>query len=324
MIPIGFVRQNLSRIIVILSLPALASCGNLGGPSEPEDMRGAVIETDVITQDMLAPEAFSITDTALWDGRPTFGGVWIAYPGVETPERVRITNPENDESVIGALYKREDGFPGPQIELSADAAAALGIIAGTPTELRVVAMRRVETEINPNAVLGDQPMTTPIRRPGSVTASVPTNAAVIPAIELPTETPAVNSATTAAEAPAAAPEAAAAGQETPTVQATTLPPVDATAPAEAAPTATDETASPPQANANFTFIQVAVQRNLRRAQDDKRKLETAGLDVEIRETKSGSRTLYRIVVGPASSPEAAEIMLNTVRELGYTDAVPLR
>ena len=312
MLKTGFVRQIHKFSVIPVMMVTLTACGESPAPTELEDLRGSVIETDVITEDMLAPEAFSITDTALWDGRPTFGGVWIAYPNIETPERVRITNPENDKSVIGALYKRESGFPGPQIELSADAAAALGVIAGVPSDLRVVAMRRVDVEIDPTADLGPQPMVTPLQRPATRISTPATAGAAI--LDVPTIEP----LTPDVEPNVDAPVPPAANEETPAVEATTLPPV--AAPAESAPVAT----APAAADPNSTFIQVATFQSDQRAQDAVKKLETAGLTAEIRESKTGSRTLYRVIVGPATSPEAAEIMMSVVREIGYRDAITLR
>ncbi|MEL6587459.1 MAG: SPOR domain-containing protein [Pseudomonadota bacterium] len=98
----------------------------------------------LIDQDVEAPEVFDVTDRALWDGRPSLGGVWIAAPDVLQPERVIIRNPDNGKFVVGALFKRERGNPGPPLQLSSEAADALGVIAGAPTELSVVALRREE------------------------------------------------------------------------------------------------------------------------------------------------------------------------------------
>ena len=314
MLDTGFVRNIHKFSLIPVVMVTLSACAESSAPTEVEDLRGSVIETDVITEDMLAPEAFSITDTALWDGRPTFGGVWIAYPNIETPERVRITNPENDKSVIGALYKRESGFPGPQIELSADAAAALGVIAGVPSDLRVVAMRRVDVEVDPTIATGPQPMVTPLQRPSTrLTTPATAGAAIIDA-------PAIAPLTPDVEPAAVVPEAPAANEETPVVEATTLPPVEAPAEVEATPVAVPPAAADP----NSTFIQVATFESERRAKDAVQKLETAGLTAEIRETKAGSRTHYRVIVGPATSPEAAEIMMSVVREIGFRDAIALR
>ena len=40
-----------------------------------------------------APEVFQTTDSALWDGRPSLGGIWVASPEVTDPERVVMFNP---------------------------------------------------------------------------------------------------------------------------------------------------------------------------------------------------------------------------------------
>ena len=87
------------------------------------------------SQDVEAPEVFQATDSALWDGRPSLGGIWVAAPEVTNPERAILFNPATGKSVTGALFKRERENPGPRLQLSSDAAEALGILAGQPTEL---------------------------------------------------------------------------------------------------------------------------------------------------------------------------------------------
>jgi len=83
-----------------------------------------------------------VTDSGLWDGRPSLGGVWVAHPDVDEPERVIIRNTVNDRFVIGALFRRERDNPGPALQVSSDAAEALGMLAGAPSTLSVVALRR--------------------------------------------------------------------------------------------------------------------------------------------------------------------------------------
>lgn len=284
-------------IVPLIGIFALAGCEEPLGLTESSAARADGTTTESIETDVAAPEAFSITDTALWDGRPTFGGVWIAYPDIETPERVRITNAENGNTVIGALYERDKNFPGPKIELSADAASALGVLAGTPAQLNIVALRRkvVEVEVEAPvaedapavAVAGD--VDTPLRRPtaAATAAPVPTPTPVVAPIPTPTAPPA---------------------NTTPAVTTTALPPVDNTPPAAA-----------PAAQGGI-YIQVATMQSQSRTTAVVQKLETAGLDVEVRKRESGGRTSYRIVVGPASSPDALKIMMNTVHSLGYKDA----
>jgi rare lipoprotein A len=96
-------------------------------------------------QDVEAPEVFEATDSALWDGRPSLGGIWVASAEVTNPERAVMFNPATGKSVTGALFKRERDNPGPRLQLSSDAAEALGILAGQPTEIRVTALRKEET-----------------------------------------------------------------------------------------------------------------------------------------------------------------------------------
>lgn len=100
-------------------------------------------------RDVEAPEVFQTTDSALWDGRPSLGGIWVAAPEVENPERVIMFNPANGKSVQGALFRRERDNPGPRLQISSDAADALGILAGQPVEIRVTALRREEPAPEP-------------------------------------------------------------------------------------------------------------------------------------------------------------------------------
>ncbi len=283
---------RISRYLPLAGILLLGACeGGINLPtSSAPAAAGTTIET--IETDVAAPEAFSITDKALWDGRPTFGGVWIAYPDIDQPERVRISNPDNGKTVIGALYKREREFPGPKIELSADAAAALGVLAGMPTELTIVALRRktveVEVEAPADPLAPPDDIAPPLHRPASLATPAPTP------VPEPTPEPAPVPATPAATA-------------TPAVTATPLPAAQNT----------------PDPQATEIYIQVSTTQTKSKAEEIKRTLERAGLDVEIREQKAGDKTLYRVIVGPATSQDAFKIMMGTVRSLGYKDAFKL-
>ncbi|MEP2533862.1 SPOR domain-containing protein [Shimia sp.] len=105
--------------------------------------------TKLVERDVEAPEVFSATEAGLWDGRPSLGGVWAAHPDVDDPERVIIRNQTNGKFVIGALFRREREIPGPRIQVSSDAAEALGMLAGQPVELNVTALRREEVAEDP-------------------------------------------------------------------------------------------------------------------------------------------------------------------------------
>lgn len=98
----------------------------------------------LVDRDVEAPEIFQATDQALWDGRPSLGGVWVASPDAKDPERVILRNQANGKFVIGALFRRERDNPGPALQISSDAAAALGLLAGQPGKINVTALRREE------------------------------------------------------------------------------------------------------------------------------------------------------------------------------------
>lgn len=112
----------------------------------------ASTSTKLVERDVEAPDVFQVTDTGLWDGRPSLGGVWVAHSDVTDPERVIIRNEKNGKFVIGALFKREATSPGPGIQVSSDAAEALGMLAGSPAELNITALRREEVAQEPETV----------------------------------------------------------------------------------------------------------------------------------------------------------------------------
>lgn len=116
----------------------------VAAPSSSERLRpGTEVE---------APEVFQASESALWDGRPSLGGIWIASPDAVDPERVVMFNPATGKTVKGALFRRERDNPGPRLQLSSDAADALGVLAGMPTEIVVTALRKQEAVEEPAAV----------------------------------------------------------------------------------------------------------------------------------------------------------------------------
>lgn len=139
------------RLILLVSAAALALGGcveGAGGGSKPAAGGEAPAKTQkstrLVDRDVEAPNVFQVTEEALWDGRPSLGGVWVASPDARDPERVIMRNPANGKFVIGALFRRERDNPGPKLQISSDAAAALGMLAGAPAKLSVTALRREE------------------------------------------------------------------------------------------------------------------------------------------------------------------------------------
>ena len=113
-----------------------------GGETAAADGTVTTIEKDVE-----APDVFQETENGLWDGRPSLGGVWVAHPDVVDPERAIIRNQANGKFIIGALFRRERENPGPRFQVSSDAAAELGMLAGAPAELNVTVLRRVSVAL---------------------------------------------------------------------------------------------------------------------------------------------------------------------------------
>ena len=130
----------------------LAGCAGLDlGEDTSNDAPSTV--TNLVERDVEAPDVVNISEAGLWDGRPSLGGIWVAHPDAKDPEKVIIRNPQNGKFVIGALFGREREFSGPSLQLSSDAAEALGILAGQPTNVSVVALRRQSIPVEtPEAV----------------------------------------------------------------------------------------------------------------------------------------------------------------------------
>ncbi len=254
--------------------------------------------TRLVERDVEAPEVFSANDEGLWDGRPSLGGVWVAHPSVKDPERVIIRNPANGKFVIGALFRRERENPGPRLQVSSDAAAALDVLAGAPTRLSVVALRREEA---PEA--GAETAPTPARPPA---------AEIIAAAPLP-EPPAGEGK------PATKPQAKPGAE----IAAATGAALASAKPAPAVPGATVPTPAPTPAKPAATgkmFVQLgifSVEANAERAAAQMKK---AGIAATVRAEQSQGKAFWRVVAGPAASSSARDALLSKIKGLGYADA----
>ena len=173
-----FASKKLGLLTLCAAGTILAGCEDTG-PSflkpKVED-EGPAISNEAATEGAIEkeverPDIFSAEESALWDGRPSLGGIWVASPGVTDPERIVITNTENGRTIAGALFRRERSNPGPRLQLSSDAAEALGILAGKPTKIKVVVVR---TE-----VVQPEPVAVP-EAAASAEAPTPAPAAVVP------------------------------------------------------------------------------------------------------------------------------------------------
>jgi peptidoglycan lytic transglycosylase len=240
--------------------------------------------TRLVERDVEAPDVFQTTDSALWDGRPSLGGVWVAYPGELQPERVIIRNEENSKFVIGALFKRERDNPGPKIQLSSDAASALGILAGKPTVLNVTALRR---ESVPEVIT---PVGTKKPANSKTTTKTPADAAI------------ASIATTAIDKA----ESKTSAKKTDTTVAATKP-----APATA-----------PKSNTGLDkpFIQIGIFSVEANANNTATSLRTQGVIPVVKAQESKGKKFWRVLIGPATSKSERASLLKVARKLGFDDA----
>ncbi|MEP5198758.1 MAG: SPOR domain-containing protein, partial [Paracoccaceae bacterium] len=145
-------------VFSVATLLAVSGCEEFQTTTSAPESSEALApgQSRTVMQDVESPDVFSVTETALWDGRPSLGGIWVAHPDVKEPERALIRNPKNGQEIAGALFRRERDNPGPRIQLSSDAAAELGILAGQPTELSIVAVRQEEVIIEGPPVVSEE------------------------------------------------------------------------------------------------------------------------------------------------------------------------
>jgi hypothetical protein len=248
----------------------------------PEATRSAT-SVELIERDVEAPEVFEAEDRALWDGRPSLGGVWVAAPGVRDPERVIIRNVENGKFVIGALFKREEGNPGPRLQLSSDAAAALGVLAGRPASVSVVALRREE-------VADPQP---------APETEAPSTDAGEPPASLPEEI------VRTADAPAAPAK----------IETVPLAPSAIAEGSLAAAARASEIA--------LGYVQVGIFSVEENAYNTAEAFRQAGVVPTIRREEGAGRPYWRVILGPSSTEADRSAVLRKAADLGFADAYPV-
>ncbi len=287
-----------SRVLVLsAAVLALQACEPGTGPfaaKPPAGTEAAAASTARATKgaggDVEAPEVFQITDTALWDGRPSLGGVWVASPDTKDPERVIMRNPANGKFVVGALFKREVENPGPKLQISSDAADALGLLAGQPAKISVTALRRKEVAEAPTPAA-------PPAAAGAIDAggveTKPLDGGAEPATKGKTKA-SKKAAETAAVATAALDAAA-------------------TKPAAAKPAAPAPVASSGGRPIQIGFF--SVETNAQRAAD---KLAKAGIAAEVRSESTKGKPYWSVV----ARGDAA--LLAKIKAAGFADAYLLK
>ncbi|ROT98563.1 SPOR domain-containing protein [Histidinibacterium lentulum] len=261
---------------------------------------------ELIERDVEAPEVFQVTEDGLWDGRPSLGGVWVAHPDVTEPERVIIRNRDNGQFVIGALFRRERENPGPRLQISSDAAEALGVLAGAPTNLNVTALRRESTPGGAPELAGSEPGFSAesggLAQPASVETMSLEPAGAEPSAESIQPDPIA--------AAAAAIESAAAQAS---AQVGTRPP-PAAAPVSA----------PAASSLDRPYVQIgifSVEENATRTAD---RMRETGIVPTVLSEQSQGRAFWRVIVGPARDDAERAELISRVQGQGFADAYAVR
>lgn len=282
----GLLRLGLIPAATLLLAACEEGAFGLSGAKPEQAAPDSSTAIEFEERDVEAPGVFQVTDKALWDGRPSLGGVWVAHPNSKQPERVMIINQTNGKFVVGALFRRETDLPGPKLQMSSDAATALGILAGAPTEVRVTALRRETVQV-----------------------SVPEE----PVEATPTDGP-ENVKTTALAAIDAADDTAAKADAKPAVKSASSA-AKPTAKTSAAATATSLSAP---------YIQIgfySVEANAKSAAAD---LKKRGIASRIAPTTIKGNTFWRVLAGPAATKAERDKTLKSVKGMGYTDAYAVK
>ncbi|WP_420860447.1 SPOR domain-containing protein [Algirhabdus cladophorae] len=282
--------RTLVPLVASVSFLVLAGCegSTFENPFKAKDSLSETaplgpVTGDVTERDVEAPEVFSVSEPGLWDGRPSLGGVWVAHPDVVDAGRVIIRNTKNDKFVIGALFRRERDNPGPALQVSSDAAEALDILAGAPTAMSVIALRREAVPVAPAP-------TEPV-----IAEETLENVPDAPAIEA---TPLDPIAETASAAIAAA-------------EATPAP----------APTPAAVAAPKPQASSlSKPFIQLGIFSVEANARNTATAMRQIGVVPTVRKQSSKGKTFWRVVVGPATTSSERAALLKKIKAQGFEDA----
>ncbi|UYV36719.1 SPOR domain-containing protein [Rhodobacteraceae bacterium D3-12] len=270
---------------------ALAGCqdGQTFNPFQkkaPEEAAAPVAKKSsgkVVERDVEVPEVFQKTEAGLWDGRPSLGGVWVAHPDVKEPERVIIRNTANGKFVVGALFRRERENPGPRLQVSSDAADALGMLAGQPMQLNVTALRREEVEVEPPAAAAPAPAGE-LKAPADVKAEpLDPIAGAAAAIAKAEKKPAAPAA--AASAPVPKPKA-----------------------------------KPRASSLSKPFIQIGIFSVEKNANNTATAMRQAGMIPTVKRQKLNGKAFWRVLVGPANTSADRAALLKKIKASGFTDA----
>ena len=307
--------------LILAAALGLGGCEELAGGGDGAAASGGGSESvlRVEERDVERPDIYELAARGLWDGRPSLGGRWVAVRDDINADRVRITNLDNDRQIEGALFKVEEGRPGPPIMVSSEAAEPLGMLPGAPARLHVVVVRTEQIEVLPEP--GEAPPAdTEEDGDGTAVAAAAGTAAAADAAVTPLSTEALETSVLDAldgSEPAPTPE-----------------PEPAPAPEPPAPAAQDElnalvaAAQAPTGiggDLQLPYLQVASGSDRAAAEAAVKKLNDAGYGARIREsTSDAGAAFFRVVAGPFGNEGGRRAALGAIRKLGYTDAFPVK
>jgi len=334
---IGIITSAKPKVRLLAGVSVLilmAACSETGGgtlfQNDGASGPSAGGSTRLIERDVEAPEVFQASESGLWDGRPSLGGVWVAHPDVTEPERALIRNTSNNKFVIGALFKPSVERSGPRFQVSSDAADALGMLAGQPVNLNVTALRREEVPTAPAAAPAPAAADTETE---VAEASMPAPEAVETATLDPVDGAAAALDRVDSDA-AAAPVAEAEPKkrrwfwqkkdQAPEAVAEATPvdtPAAVDAPAAASVSAPAPTPAPaPVSTLDKPYIQIGIFSVEQNARNTAVAMRQSGMIPEVLKQSSQGKTFWRVVVGPATTTDERAALLSKIKAAGFTDA----
>ena len=240
--------------------------------------------TNLVERALEAPNIVKISEPGLWDGQPSLGGIWVAHPDVKDPEKVIIRNLQNKKFVIGAIFRREREFSGPSLRLSSDAANALGISAGQPTNLSVIAL---------------QSKSVPAETPKAETSENQVLEERLDPIQQMVNWAFRQFSTRSY------------GQTDDTAE-TAITAVDAPTPA------------PKPRSLSKPYLQIGIFSVEANARDTVSSMTAKGLSASMSRLTLNNKSFWRVIVGPAATMANMSAMIKTVRAAGFDDAYAVK
>jgi len=177
------------------------------------------------------------------------------------------------------------------LQISSDAAAALGILAGAPAPLNVTALRREESAASEESFEAENTGDAA----GTLAAPAPVTATAL-------EPAATASASTAANSAA-------------TATASTTPAAKPPVPAAPKPA---RTAS--GAKLSKPFVQLGIFSVEANATRTAKQMRGAGMVPTVKQSAINNKPFWRVVIGPATSQSELDALLKKVKAEGFTDA----